>query len=90
MSDIEWIKSSERLPPKNQKVLAWLAGFQFHTGVAWRRCGYAFMVRHPQESSSVKDDWSRSFYEDALKVIGADSLEVTHWAELTPPEGIEL
>ena len=76
----------EGLPEKSQKVLAWLEGFEDHTGRTWTRCGFAFMYRHPGLQSSVKDGWARGPYEEALKAIGADALEVKRWWPL-PPEG---
>lgn len=79
------IASIDELPRANQRVLAWLKGFQEHSDMMWERKGYAFMVRHPDEPTSVADGWSRSFYESALKDLGADSLSVTHWMPLPEP-----
>lgn len=89
MTMTDLIASTDELPRANLRVVAWLEGFQEHSGVRWERKGWAFMVRHPDETSSVADGWSRSFYEDALKDLGADSLFVTSWFRLPAPPNID-
>ena len=85
MNEWQRIKPADNLPDKNLMVLAWLVGFAEHSGATWKREGYALMVRHPDSSSSVKDGWARTSYDDALKFLGADSLEVTDWTLLSRP-----
>ena len=82
---IEWVACSEKLPPFNRRVVAWLEGEQFHSGVNWVREGFAFMVRHEGTDRVVKDGWASAFYDMALKSIGADCARVTHWCALYPP-----
>jgi len=77
-----WISCKDRLPPFNQKVLAWLDGSKEHSGCNWKRFGYAFMVRHDDPPHTVADSWARSLYEAALKDMGADLATVTHWMPL--------
>jgi hypothetical protein len=77
-----WISCKERLPPFNQKVLAWMEGSKEHSNCNWKRFGYAFMVRHDDPPHTVADSWARSFYEEAIKDIGADLASVTHWMPL--------
>lgn len=76
------IACTEQLPPFNQKVVAWLAGTKEHSGVNWSRRGWAFMVRHDDDQFTVADKWASSSYSDALRLIDADSANVTHWFPL--------
>lgn len=75
------INSTERLPPFNQLVLAWLEGSREHSDASWRRAGWAFMVRH-ESGPNVHDQWSLSHYNRAISGMDADHATVTHWAEL--------
>ena len=81
-----WIDSTEKLPDFNHVVLAWLEGEENHSGMAWRRFGYAFMVRHDAEEV-VKNGWATSFYRSALTKLGADYADVTYWMPLPEPPG---
>ena len=83
---IDWIKSEDGLPDFNRLVLAFCEGFKEHSGVTWGRKGFAFMVRHNEEKFTMKDNWAMCYYNDALKILGADVLEVTHWIYLENPK----
>ena len=76
---MNWEDASITLPDANRKVLAWLDGYEFHSDVRWVREGYAFMWRHPNEKTSDANGWAIGPYEQALKDIGAQHLEITHW-----------
>lgn len=71
----------ERLPEKNQLVLAWLSGVKGHSDVLWKREGWYLVPWH----GTV---WAWQYIDAACKHLDADSLEVTHWMPLpTPPTG---
>lgn len=77
------------LPPFNKLVVAWLEGAQEHSGVSWKRTGFAFMVRHNEPSHTVADEWSRESYEKALKGMGADYASVVSWLPLEEPKHVQ-
>ena len=71
------------LPKPKNLVIAYLEGASYHTGddIAWRRCGWAFMVRWDDApDETIKDGWSRRHYNYALREIGADHAQVVRWA----------
>ena len=76
----KWIDTRSRLPRTNRLVLALLEGKETIDGIEYMRRGFALMVRlFPSSYSVVYDQWGRGLYMKALKNIGADILEVTHW-----------
>ena len=76
----KWIDTRSRFPKTNRLVLALLEGKETIDGIEYRRRGVALMVRFFHSSCSVVyDNWGRDLYMKALKNIGADTLEVTHW-----------
>lgn len=78
---LPWVTG--KLPPYNRLVIAYLEGFKRHTDAKWERIGYAFMIRHNDDPKyTIADKWSRSHYEEALKRLDADHLEVTRWIAL--------
>jgi hypothetical protein len=83
---VSWINCNDRLPEWNRLVVAYCVGFQHHTGIDWKREGYAFMVRHNAREFVVgTDQWAQAHYQKALERIDADQLTVTHWMPLEPP-----
>ncbi len=80
----KWISAKDGLPEFNARVVAWMEGTSNLPESAWGRSGYALMVRHKDHSD--KDGWSHSHLSAACRDLGADRLEVTHWAPLRPPE----
>lgn len=80
--EMSWIKSIDKLPDFNRRVVAFCEGEKYHSGVSWKREGYTFMVRHKNTSHVVKDKWACSFYNNACIEIDADNLEVTYWMYL--------
>lgn len=87
---IQW-QSVEKdgLPEPRRMVLAYLSGTQYHSDAGWTREGYHFMVRLPEgalPSEIVENGWGVVLYDKALKWIGADTLEVTHWVYLEKPD----
>jgi hypothetical protein len=82
----KWTKCSEALPPFNALVVAYLSGRKWHSDVAWKRDGWAFMVRHYEQQFTHTDArWSLELYSDALKRLDADELEVVQWTALERP-----
>jgi len=91
---MEWVNANESLPCSNRIVIAYLEGWQGHSGVTWVRKGYSKMVRWgddvpkgPNETDAI--GWSREAMSNAMKEHGADFLLVTHWAYITVPPGVE-
>lgn len=84
---LPWVRASERLPDFNRRVIAWLEGSKDHSGMSWKRVGYAFMVRHDDPQFTVENQWATCYYSDACKALGADTLNVTHWFYLGEPRG---
>lgn len=76
-----WTATKDAMPEKSRGFLAFCQGFKEHSGVTWRRTGFAFMAWHPP-------GWSEQHMRDARKRLDADSLEVTHWMYLTEPKEI--
>ena len=76
-----WTATKDAMPEKSRGFLAFCQGFKEHSGVTWRRTGFAFMAWHPP-------GWSEQHMKDARKQLDADSLEVTHWMYLTEPKEI--
>jgi len=76
----KWIDTRSRLPRTHRLVLALLEGKETIDGIEYRRLGVALMIRFVHSSYKiVYDKWCRDLYMKALKNIGADTLEVTHW-----------
>jgi hypothetical protein len=67
-------------------VLAYVLGFKEHNDTRWKRDGWALMVRHDDKTYTVADLWSSSRYNDALKALDADHLEVVQWMTLERPQ----
>lgn len=79
----QWRKD---LPPFNRLVVAYLVGSKFHSGARFKRDGFAFMVRHDDMAHTVHDKWASSHYNEALKRIDADDLQVDAWIPLDRPQ----
>lgn len=78
-----WVRGS--LPRFNQLVVAYLKGFKQHSDKKWVRDGWAFMVRHDSLEHTVADKWASHQYNEALKRLDADHLDVIQWLSLERP-----
>jgi len=80
----QWVRGT--LPPFNRLVVAYLVGFKEHSGMSWKRDGWAFMVRHDDREHTVADMWASDRYNAALKSLDADHLDVLQWMPLERPQ----
>lgn len=78
-----WVRG--RLPRFNQPVVAYLKGFKQHSDAQWTRDGWAFMVRHDSREHTVADLWASFQYNEALKRLDADHLDIIQWMALERP-----
>jgi hypothetical protein len=81
----EWISVEDRLPEKNQRVLAWYDGYDEHTEARWHREGIEFAVFWYLGAPHSTDGWADEMMRIAREHIGATHLEITHWMSLPEP-----
>lgn len=73
----EWIKVEDRLPSKNELVVAYCRASKEHSGASWNRDGVALIPYHANDTFTERTNEVRDR-------LDADLFTVTHWMPLPP------
>ena len=84
---MKWVSVKNEMPGAKQRTMCavWIEATEFHSDLAWRRCGYGLVMYIPEEKG-----WCKQHIKNALSVyplMGADidTAKITHWTPLPEP-----
>jgi hypothetical protein len=87
---LPWVNSDENLPPFNRRVLAFMLGTKNHSGLNWKRSGFAQMLLRDDGGVHLKrGEWDSFLYREACINLDADDMNVTHWFLLEEPDALQ-